>query len=372
MSTAPSSPLRVAIDVGPLYGHRTGVGVAVDGMTAALDERSDVELRPYLTSRRSVPRPGHRRLPVPGIVASHLWSRSDHPRADRWFADIDVLHGTNYVAPPSRRATIVSVYDCWFLRHPDRATPLVRRAGANLRRAVARGAWVHVTSDATNAHATELLGTDRVVTVYLGAPDAPAHVDAAPPAVDALRGRRLVVAIATEERRKDLPLLVQAFEHLAGDHPDLMLVLAGAPGDDSGRLTATIDAAGGHVRDRIVRLGPVDATTKAWLLRHAAVLAYPSLDEGFGFPVLEANAAGTPVVATAVGSIPEIAGDAAVLVDDPDRQPITFAEALDGVIDGHDRLALIEAGYRNVSRFRWSTTAERLADLYRTAQEAQQ
>ena len=99
------------------------------------------------------------------------------------------------------------------------------------------------------------------------------------------------------------------------------------------------------------------------------MLAYPSLDEGFGFPILEANAAGTPVVATAVGSIPEIAGDAAVLIDDPDRQPIVFAEALDGVITGHDRLALIEAGYRNVRRFRWATTAERLVDLYRTAQD---
>ena len=216
----------------------------------------------------------------------------------------------------------------------------------------------------------ELLGTDRVVTVYLGAPAAPAAppVDTAPPAVDGLHGRQLVVAIGTEERRKDLPLLVQAFEHLAGDHRELMLVLAGARGDDSDRLGTTIDASGSHVRDHIRRLGPVDATTKAWLLRNASVLAYPSLDEGFGFPILEANAAGTPVVATAVGSIPEIAGDAAVLVDDPDRQPIALAAALDRVISGHGRLALIEAGYRNIRRFRWATTAERLVELYRTAQ----
>ena len=372
MSTSSPSRVRVAIDVGPLYGHRTGVGVATAGMLTALAARPDVSMSPYLTSRRSTPMAGHRRLPVPGIVASHLWSRCDVPLADRWLPDVDLVHGTNYVAPPSRRPTVVSVYDCWFLRHPGQASALVRRAGANLRRAVARGAWIHVTSDATKEQATELLGTDRVITVYLGAPaapDAPPHVDATPAAVDGLRGRQLVVAIATEERRKDLPLLVQAFEHLAGDHADLVLVLAGAPGDDSDRVGATIDASGSHVRDRIRRLGPVDAPTKSWLLRNATVLAYPSLDEGFGFPILEANAAGTPVVATAVGSIPEIAGDAAVLIDDPDRQPIVFAEALDGVITGHDRLALIEAGYRNVRRFRWATTAERLVDLYRTAQD---
>lgn len=374
-SSATESPaVRAAIDVGPLYGHRTGVGLAVGGMVDALGSRSDVSLHPYLTSRRSTPLPGHRRLPLPGIVASHAWSRADHPKADRWLADVDVVHGTNYVAPPTQRPTVVSVYDCWFLRHPTEAGPLVRRAGANLRRAVARGAWLHVTSDATKAAASELLGTDRVRTIYLGAPPPPDHVDAmppvdgVPPGVESLRGRPLVVCIATEERRKDLPLVVQAFEHLAGDHPELLLVLAGAPGDDSARVTAAIAGTARHTAGRIVRLGPVDDATKVWLLRNAGVLAYPSLDEGFGFPVLEANAAGTPVVATAVGSIPEIAGDAAVLVGD--RQPITFAEALDDVLTGHRRLALIEAGYRNVGRFRWATTAEHLVDLYRTALES--
>ena len=95
--------LRLAIDVGPLYGHRTGVGTAVDGMTAALAARGDVELHPYLTSFRASPRDGDRKLPVPGIVGSHVWSRLDRPRADRWLGDVDVVHGTNYVAPPSRR-----------------------------------------------------------------------------------------------------------------------------------------------------------------------------------------------------------------------------------------------------------------------------
>jgi glycosyltransferase involved in cell wall biosynthesis len=279
------------------------------------------------------------------------------------------VHGTNYVAPPSRRPTIVSVYDCWFLRHPDQATPLVRRAGANLRRAVARGAWLHVTSDATAAQARELLGTDRVRAVHLGAPAAPPKVDQAPASVADLAGRRLVVAVGTEERRKGLPLLVEAFTHLAREHDDVVLALAGATGDDSGRVTAAVAAS--PARDRIRRLGPVDESTKAWLLRRATVLVYPSLDEGFGFPILEANAAGTAVVATAVGSIPEIAGDAAVLIDDPTRSAGILAEAIADVIGGHGRLALIEAGYRNVRRFDWASTAGGLAALYRTAIEDQ-
>lgn len=366
MSTA--TPLRVAIDVGPLYGHRTGVGVAVDGMVTALADRPDVDLVPYFTSARSTPRPGHRRLPVPGIVASHLWSRADVPRADRWLPGMQVLHGTNYVAPPSRVPTVVSVYDCWFLRHPDRATPLVRRAGSNLRRAVARGAWVHVTSEATATAACELLRTDRIRTIPLGPPPVTGATPTPTEAVHDLAGRRLVVAIGTEERRKDLPLLVDAFAALAADHDDTVLVLAGSSGDDSERLTSAIDRSG--ISARVRRLGAVDDPTKAWLLRNAAVLVYPSVDEGFGFPVLEAQASGTPVVATAVGSVPEVSGGAAVLVDDPTRSPDTLAAAIAEVLDGHHRLALIEAGYRNVHRFDWATTAASLVDLYRTARDA--
>src|SRR5680860_359364 len=136
----------LAIDIGPLYGHRTGVGVAVDG-----------RLAPYLVSFRADHDPGHRKLPLPGIVASHIWSRTDRPTADRWLGPGDVLHGTNYVAPPTARATVISVYDCWFLANPKAAGPLVRRAGRTLRRRVAEGAWIHTSSAATAEQARTLL-----------------------------------------------------------------------------------------------------------------------------------------------------------------------------------------------------------------------
>ncbi len=361
--------MQIAIDAGPLYGHVTGVGRAADGIIAALGALTGDEavvLAPYLVSARSTPRPGHRRLPIPGIVASHLWSRAEHPRADRWLDGADVVHGTNYVAPPTALPTVVTVYDCWFLRHPELADPLVRRAGRNLRRAVARGAWVHATSDAGAADVRELLDTDRVATVMLGAPNEPARIDRTPALLTDLAGRRFVLAIGTEERRKGLTLLIDAFDRLAGDREEVHLVLAGAPGDDTDtvveRIRSTTHAS------RIRRLGRIDDTTKDWLLRHASALAYPSLDEGFGFPVLEAQLAGVPVVATAVGSIPEVAGEAAQLVHD--RDPDSFAAALDGVLAGVGRLALVEAGYRNAARFSWSATARGLVDLYRAAVES--
>jgi len=142
-------PVRLALDVGPLHGHRTGVGAAVAAMVDALAARDDVELLPYVLSFRSRPEPPTRRLPLPAAAAHELWSRLDHPRLDRWLGRADVVHGTNYVVPPTRRPAVVSVYDCWFLLHPELAAPAVRRSGAVLRRRVRAGATVHASSAAT-------------------------------------------------------------------------------------------------------------------------------------------------------------------------------------------------------------------------------
>ncbi len=363
MMTTPA--LDLAIDIGPLYGHRTGVGVAVDGLIDALRVRDDVRLAPYLVSFRADPASGHHKLPLPGIVASHVWSRTNRPAADRWLGPGDVLHGTNYVAPPSARPTIISVYDCWFLSNPSGASRLVRRAGRTLRRRVAEGAWIHTSSAATAEQARTILGTDRVVSVHLGPPPQTVAAPATTPAgLEPLLGPPFVLAIGTEERRKDLPTLVAAFGELAADRPLLRLALAGARGDQSAEVDTAVTALTGDARGRVHRLGPVDDATKAWLLRHASVLAYPSLDEGFGFPILEAQAAGTPVVASDVGSVGEVAGAGAVLV----AGGSDFAAPLAAVVDGTtSRLSLISAGHENLARFSWDATADGLMALYRRA-----
>jgi glycosyltransferase involved in cell wall biosynthesis len=362
----PVGAIRVAVDVGPLYGRRTGVGNFVTALTAALAADDRVELHPYLLSLRTRPDPGVRRLPLPAGAALELWSRSDRPRADRWLGPCDVVHGTNYVVPPSRRPCVVSVFDCWFLEHEEEAAPSVRRAGRVLRRAVVRGAWVHASSAATAERVRDLLATDRVVAIHL-APLAAALSEAEPgPAAwrERLGGRPFVVSVGTIERRKNLPALVEAFGTAAGDLADVALVIAGAPGDDSAAVAAAVDALPAAIRSRVVLAGAVDDATKAWLLRRASVLAYPSLDEGFGFPILEAQAAGLPVVATRAGAIPEVAGCGAELV------PLGDGDALAGAIarvltDAAVRQRLTEAGERNLARFSWSATAEGFVELYR-------
>ena len=355
-------PITVAIDVGPLHGQRTGVGIAVDHLTAALRDRPAVKLHPYLVSFRADKERSQHKLPLPAGLASRLWARGDRPRADRWFSGVDVVHGTNYVAPPSRLPTVVSVYDVWFLANQHRSADAVNRAGDILRRAVARGALVHTSSRATAEVARALLGTDRVEVVHLGALPKPTG-DVTDPGLG-IDGRPFILAIGTFEHRKSLTTLVRAFRHLGDVLADTVLVMAGAAGDDSARIAAAIEALPAGLRSRVICPGRVTDDAKAWLLKRASVVAYPSLDEGFGFPILEAQAAGTPIVARRAGSIPEIGGEGVELVDSDD--PAVYAAAIEHVItDGLRRLTLIEAGLRNVARFTWARTATEMEALYR-------
>jgi glycosyltransferase involved in cell wall biosynthesis len=359
-------PITVAIDVGPLHGHRTGVGLAVDHLTTALRLRFDVALHPYVVSFRAEKSDTEHKLPIPAGLATRLWAHVDRPRADRWLRGVDVVHGTNYVVPPSRLPTVVSVYDLWFLTNPREATAPVKRAGAVLRRAVARGAFVHASSHATAQIAREVLGTDRVEVVHLGATPRPTSAFDDPGL--GIAGRPFLLSIGTFERRKSLPTLVGAFAHLAERLDDTVLVMVGAPGDDSSRISAAIEALPAGVRSRVICPGPVDDNAKGWLLKRSSALVYPSLDEGFGFPILEAQAAGTPIVARRAGSIPEIGGDGVELVDGDD--PADYATAIEHVVtSGIRRLTLLEAGLRNVARFTWDRTAAGMEALYRRAAE---
>jgi glycosyltransferase involved in cell wall biosynthesis len=144
-------------------------------------------------------------------------------------------------------------------------------------------------------------------------------------------------------------------------------VIAGGAGDDE-LIEPTIAALDPSVRSRVKIIGRVSNEQKHWLLRHASVLAYPSVDEGFGFPLLEAMQYELPIVASKSGSIPEVAGDAALFVthDDVDG----FAEALTMVLDDSElRARLVAHGSVQVGRFSWEHTAAQLAGLYRRLQQ---
>ncbi len=361
---AQSAPdrLSVAFDVGALYGHRTGVGRAVSGMLDALAESPTLDISPYLLSLRARATREVRKLPLPAALA-HRWWRHPAPPVDRLLGRPDVVHGTNYVVPPARCPRLVSVYDCWFLEHPDDASADVGRSADVLRRSVRTGAHVLTCSEATTTRVRELLDTDSVTTVLLGPPADSATSGPWPTDVGADPGVPYVLSLGTVERRKNVRTLVAAFARLAAEHESVRLVVAGASGNDEAAVDAATARLTPSVADRVVRLTAVDDVLKSQLLRHAAALAYVSLDEGFGFPLLEAQQAGIPVVASTAGSIPEVAGAAALFSSPHDIDAIAANLHL-AVTSDAARTKLAAQATRNLERFSWTTTATLLTNLY--------
>jgi glycosyltransferase involved in cell wall biosynthesis len=167
-----------------------------------------------------------------------------------------------------------------------------------------------------------------------------------------------VVHVGAIQTRKNIERLIAAFEQLP---PPTLLVLAGAEGYGSEGILRRIEASAAHKRIR--RFGYVDAGMLAKLYRTASVLAFPSMEEGFGLPVLEAMSAGLPVVTSNRSALPEVAGDAALLVDPEDPQVI--AGAIGRVLeDSGVRRQLIDAGLARVRQFSWNKAATQTLKVY--------
>jgi glycosyltransferase involved in cell wall biosynthesis len=372
--------LRVAIDATPLIGRPTGVGVFCSGLLTALAERPELSVSAFAVSwrRRQAIEPL-----LPGAVVVHqramparplhaLWRHADVPPVEWFIGRTDVIHGTNFVVPPSRRARrLVTVHDLTPLRFAKFADPATLIFPDLIRRALRSGAWVHTPSDFVASEVIEAFNAnpERVRAVHSGTPELSE-------CQDPLAARRLitsadwwpegcersVLSLGTAEPRKDLPGLVRAFDKVAEDHGDLALVLVGPDGWGTDALEEAIAAS--PFRSRIARTGWLEESTLAAAIVAASVLAYPSIYEGFGFPPLQAMAAGTPVVATRAGALPEILGDAAELVEVNDS--VGLAEAMARILD-HPEIAtvLVEKGRQRAAEFSWSRCAQEMSSLYR-------
>jgi glycosyltransferase involved in cell wall biosynthesis len=184
----------------------------------------------------------------------------------------------------------------------------------------------------------------------------------------ALGEEPFIIAIGTLEPRKNFAHLVGAFGALAARHPALRLVIAGHDGPARAEIEAAIARLPVGARDRVVVAGPVSDAGRRALLENATLLAYPSIYEGFGFPVLEAMTAGVPVVAARAGSIPEVAGDAALLFEPTNEHDL--ADKMNRVMtDDATRSELIARGRDRVHAFSWDHTARALASCYRRVAE---
>lgn len=367
--SSPSPLLRVAIDATPLLGHLTGIGVFTKELLRHLPKYGVTPVA-YATSwsgrselgSKLPPQVKWSKRPQAARPLRKLWAERDWPGIEWWCGNVDLVHGTNFVVPPARTAgSLLSIHDLTFLHYPEMSQGATLEYPALIKAALARGSWVHCDSTFVAAEVVEAFDADaeRVVTIPLGVnPPGPGE----PSLGWYLAGtRRYILALGTVEPRKDLPLLVEAFDQIADSDGEVGLVIAGPDGWGSDTLARAINHS--QHRHRIRRLGWVSEIERSALLRGASVLAYPSRYEGFGFPPLEAMAVGTPVVATSVGSLPEVLGEAALLVAPHDVSAL--GEALNRALNSTEvRGRLISSGKVQAQRYSWDETARRFRDLY--------
>ena len=380
-ATSDQSPLSVGFDATPLLGRPTGVGAFCSGALTGLSTMSSVEVSAFAISWRR--RHGIAALVPSGVAIRQramparplhaAWGRTSSPPVEWFIGRHDVVHGTNFVVPPTRHAArVVTVHDLTVLRYPELCDPPTLAFPDLIRRAVAEGAWVHTPSKFVADEVIAELSVDpeRVRAVHHGIPRGPDPDDRRPrTAIRLPEGcTRYVLAIGTIEPRKDYPLLVSAFDAASVDRRDVALVVVGSDGWGAERFRAAVEAS--PVRGRIMQCGYLDDRSLAGALEGASVLAYPSRYEGFGFPPLQAMAAGVPVVATAAGAVPEVVGDGAMLVPPGGRDEL--ADALSQVLDGGPAIdELVERGRQRSGGFSWESCAGGLAELYRDAHRGQ-
>jgi glycosyltransferase involved in cell wall biosynthesis len=357
--------VRVVVDVTPLALPRTGIGNYILGMLRGLTEAGpDHEIVAF----SAVAPPGKRRieqaldgLPVERKLVlvppkSHWW-RTAWSRLGwgpvEWLAGrLDVFHFSDWMYPPQRagvRAT--TIHDLFPLRFPEQVHPQTYRMHSRKYAAAARTCDVIVVnSEFTAGEVVELLEFPREQ-ICVAHPAVNPIFETNGPVRDL--GRPYVLTVATLERRKNLETLLAAMPLLRLGHPEFHLAVVGAPGWQGPSLEA----------EGVVPLGYVDDEELAALYRGADAFVYPSRFEGFGMPIVEAMACGTPVVASSHPSLDEASGSAALRADP------NSAEAMAAAIDRAlaEREGLGAAGSEHSKRFTARSQGETIVGGYAAA-----
>ncbi len=264
----------------------------------------------------------------------------------------DIFHGLNQRLPRAQVRRAVSTFHDLFVLTGDYSTPEFRKRFAEqARQAADRSQRIIAVSQFTATQAIELLGVnpERVRVVHHG-------VRARRQAQ--VRREKMVLHVGAIQRRKNIARLVEAFERL---DRDWTLVLAGSSGYGAPEVLQRISDSPSRERIRVLGYVP-EVELGNWYAR-AAIFAFPSLDEGFGMPVLEAMAAGTPVIASNRSAIPEVAGDAAWLVNPDEVDEISHA-LVDLAGSAERRSDLASRGIRRAAQFTWAEALRKTWEVY--------
>jgi len=368
--------VRVVVDYRPALRARTGVGEYVHHLASAYARQQTAEDTLVLFSsswKDRLPRDVARAMAatvsdhrIPVRALNWLWHRAGWPPIERLTGGSDVVHGLHpLLIPAARAAQVVTIHDLHFLNRPEHSVREIRRDYPLLAARHARRADAVVT---ISRHTASLIAMTFSVPddrIFVCPPGAPAW-QALGRAPNVPR-EGYILFVGTLEPRKNVGSLLDAYTLAMRREPSLPpLVIAGsmAPGAEAWAERWSGTPLAGRVDYR----GYVPDTEREALYAGARLLVLPSLDEGFGIPVLEAMSAGVPVLVSNRGALPEVAGDAGVVIDPDDIE--AFAAALIQLTSDDDAAsAMARRGLARARSYTWEAAAAELRTAYRSAIE---
>ena len=369
-ATRRGTKLRIGIDIRPFYEPLTGIGWYLYFLIHEFAKHEDVELVLIGDARVTDFGPAlHADIPASAKLCTFdlrglPWTRFSRPLTAAayvaWLelADCDVFFAANYFLPRLHAAVarrrVITIHDLTFKRFPELLQKeTLQNLETTMQREVALADAIVCVSESTRQDLLRYYQADptRAVTIHsgLGKPASEEPVDGLP--------SRYILFVSTIEPRKNLGTLLDAFERLDYDGS---LVVVGRVGWKSESLVARLRA------KRIVHLDYLSAPKLAYVYRHAEAFVFPSIYEGFGFPLLEAMAHGVPSIAARSSSLPEIGGDAALYFS-PSSADDLRAQLERLLSDASLRQKLVARGRERVQQFRWDVAAEKTLDVLRKA-----
>ena len=374
------APIRVGIDLSCLLARPwTGIGYYTFNLMRAFFEARHpaVSLKVFAAAARpdaaalaglSVPDADLRMARIPTRLRISLALRLGLPAIERYTGPVDVAHGAFHLLPPARRAKrMVTVFDLGAFLHPETRPPknaaLHRRL---LSHAIPRADRIITLSESVKREVSERFEVSEARISVVPGGVRPEEFATAPEEIDLARARHGVpkdyfIHLGTLDPRKNLPRLIEAYGRVRERRACPALVLAGPRGWMDNAVFERIARLG--LAEHVIHTGYLERTDAVALLCGARACLYPSLYEGFGLPVLEAMAAGTPVLTSAVSSMPEVAGGAALLVEPTEVDSI--AAGIEALLDDPDAVReRVARGRKRSASFTWERAAEDLAAAY--------
>jgi glycosyltransferase involved in cell wall biosynthesis len=374
--------MKVGFDVSQTGADKAGCGYYADTLVqhlAEMDSQNQYILYPtfgdcywdpdWQRSTREIDLPNFKRgLGHTTFEAARRFWTSPPPDLERQLGDPDVIHANNFFCPPDvgHARLVYTLYDLAFLEHPEWTTEKNRICcfsgvfNASLSADLVIAISEHTRQNFLKTFPHYPAGFVKVAypASRFGAPTTPAR----PCKLALLQPEQFWFTVSTLEPRKNHLRLLEAYAklkaHLGESRP---LVLAGGAGWMMQHFGETIDKMG--LQADVVRLGYVDDHSLQWLYQNCFAFVYPSLFEGFGLPVVEAMSLGAPAICSDTTSLPEIAGDAALLAD-PENVEEIFRAMLTLSTDEACRQTLKAQALRQAKQFSWSRTARTVLDLY--------